>query len=917
MKIELNELAKVLAQTRGRGLSMKQLAAQLAPGQDVKQQVRKGLAQLIREGRAVTDGQIYRAPSIRKPEAGEGPRKPEQGRGEPRRPEPGRGESRKAEPGRGESRKAEPGRGESRKAEPGRGESRKAEPGRGHEGRGESRRNGPGGGVPRGKGGNRRAHGESAHAPNGDGARGPGREPGSARPRAPDAVPGRPAAMLEGSRQRRERGSEKAKGPRELVGTLTLKPEGYGFVSPLLGGPRDEDLFIPPRQAQGAMDGDVVRARAVPGRDGRSVGEILEVVETRRQLALGTYCTGGKAAWVEPHDRVLTQNIVVPRDPRARDGEMVKVRLRRDEAARQHGELTGEVIAVLGPRGDARYEILATAYAFGFSDEFDPATLLAAEGVPDRVRPEDAQGRRDLRSLPLVTIDGEDARDFDDAVHVARTPHGYRLVVAIADVAHYVPPNGALDREALRRATSVYFPGTVLPMLPERLSNGICSLNPDVDRLCMVCDLALDETGRPLHADIYDAVMRSHARLTYTQVAEALSGHPSPELKQLLPDLQLAGELAKKMTAQRKERGSIDFDLPEPKIVLKEDGTVLEIAQRPRNDAHRLVEEFMLAANEGVARFFDARGLPTVYRIHDEPDDEKLASFAALAQAHGFSLPEKLTPKALNDFLQSLAGKPQQKALNSLLLRAMMQAQYSPENIGHYGLAAPTYLHFTSPIRRYPDLMVHRLLKEHWARAGRALREAEREELSEYLAGIAAQCSERERASMKAERDIDAYYAAVFMQDKVGEEYDAVVGGVAEIGLFCELEGPSVEGLLPATELGDGVVLDPELHRLVVGTTGKAYGVGDELRVRVASADPVKRRIGLVLAGAGAGRWPAHAEGDGWLRPDDLAPGAMPAKKRRPPTPGPQRGQPGQRPPPRGSPPGRSTRHKGRRGRGR
>jgi ribonuclease R len=896
MKIELNELAKVLAQTRGRGLSMKQLAAQLAPGQDVKQQVRKGLAQLIREGRAVTDGQIYRAPSPRNSD----------GREESRRPEPDRG-GRRPEPARGEPRRSEPGRGASRK-------------------------NGPGG-PPRAKGENRRGPDDRAHPSGRDRPREPGREQtrgrdhGGGRPRGfgrqppmsrappPDAVPGRPAAMLEGSRQRRERGSEKAKGPREIVGTLTLKPEGYGFVSPLLGGSRDEDLFIPPRQAQGAMDGDVVRARAVQGRDGRSVGEILEVVETRRQLALGTYRTGGKAAWVEPHDRVLTQSIVVPRDPRARDGEMVKVRLRRDEAARQHGELAGEVIAVLGPRGDARYEILATAYAFGFSDEFDPATLLAAEGVPDRVRPEDVQGRRDLRSLPLVTIDGEDARDFDDAVHVARTPHGYRLVVAIADVAHYVPPNGALDREALRRATSVYFPGTVLPMLPERLSNGICSLNPDVDRLCMVCDLALDETGRPLHADIYDAVMRSHARLTYTKVAEALAGNPSPELKQLLPDILLAGELAKKMTATRKERGSIDFDLPEPKIVLKEDGTVLEIAQRPRNDAHRLVEEFMLAANEGVARFFDARGLPTVYRIHDEPDDEKLASFAALAEAHGFSLPEKLSPKALNDFLQSLAGKPQQKALNSLLLRAMMQAQYSPENIGHYGLAAPTYLHFTSPIRRYPDLMVHRLLKEHWARAGRALREGEREELSEYLAGIAAQCSERERASMKAERDIDSYYAAVFMQDKVGEEYDAVVGGVAEVGLFCELEGPSVEGLLPATELGDGVEYDPDLHRLVVGTSGKAYGVGDELRVRVASADPVKRRIGLVLAGAGVGRWPARAEGDGWLRPDDLVPGAMPVKKRRPP--GPPRGQPGQRPPPRGSPPGRSTRRTKRPGRGR
>jgi ribonuclease R len=482
------------------------------------------------------------------------------------------------------------------------------------------------------------------------------------------------------------------------------------------------------------------------------------------------------------------------------------------------------------------------------------------------------------------------------------------LVVAIADVAHYVRPGGPLDREALRRATSVYFPGTVLPMLPEKLSNGICSLNPDVDRLCMVCDLALDKTGKPLQADIYEAVMRSHSRLTYTRVAEALGGAADAEIGPLLDDLKVAHELAKKLTQQRSHRGSIDFDLPEAKILLDDQGQVAEIVRRPRNDAHRLVEEFMLAANEAVARFFDVRGLPTVYRIHDQPDEEKLEAFAALARTHGFDLPagDELTPGVLNVFLKAVEGKPAQKALNSLLLRAMMQAQYSPDNIGHYGLAAPTYLHFTSPIRRYPDLMVHRLLKEHWARGGRPLRESEGEEAEAFLAGVSAQCSDRERAAMKAERDVDNFYAALYMQDKVGEKFKAVVSGVVDFGLFCELEDVFVEGLIPAESLGEGVELDKELQRLVVGASGRSYSIGDEVLVELISADPARRRITLSLAQKGV------MQSERWLTQEDLA--AAPPKPRRPAQRAPAQGQ---RRPPRGSPPGRQNRRKGRRGGGR
>jgi ribonuclease R len=789
MTIDLEEVLSALHRVRGKGLSLKELAGQLHLGQGARQELRRGLSRLLKEGRALFDGHRYREAN-----------------------------SKREEPSPAEKRPALP---------------RKA-----------------------------------------------------------------PAVMALGASRRR--GVAQKAG--EVTGVIHLKTEGYGFVTPLLGeGGRENDLFIPPQFVKGALDGDVVRARTMKGRDGRLAGEVLEVVERRRQLVLGIYQARAQGTWVVPHDRSLTESIVVLRHPKARDGEMVKVRLHREA----HGPLQGEVIAVLGNRGDPRFEILATAYAEGFSDEFDPATALAAESVPDHVHPEEIGGRRDLRHLPLVTIDGEDARDFDDAVHASVSSSGYRLVVAIADVAHYVRPGGPLDREALRRATSVYFPGTVLPMLPERLSNGICSLNPDVDRLCMVCDIALDKQGRPLHADLYEAVMRSHARLTYTRVAAALSGEADAELRPLLDDLRVAQELAKQLTARRRERGSIDFDLPESKIVLDDEGRVAEIVRRPRNDAHRLIEEFMLAANEAVARFFDVRGLPTVYRIHDVPDREKLESFAALARTHGFDLPEDLTPQALNEFLKKVEGKPAQKALNSLLLRAMMQAQYSPDNIGHYGLAAPHYLHFTSPIRRYPDLMVHRLLKEHWARGGQPLREHEREEQEAYLAGVAAQCSDRERAAMKAERDVVAFYSALYMQDKIGEKHLAVVSGVAEFGLFCELEDLFVEGLVPAESLGEGVKLDKALQRLVVGASGKSYGVGDEVQIEVVSADPARRRITLALAGKVAGA-------EKWLKPEDVE-AKSPASKPRP------KGQAKRapHPPPRGSSRGQSSRRGRRRGGGR
>jgi ribonuclease R len=629
---------------------------------------------------------------------------------------------------------------------------------------------------------------------------------------------------------------------RGVVGTLTRLPAGYGFVDRLDKG---EDVFVPAAWAARALSGDLVRVEVVPGRGGRPAARSLEVVERRRRTVLGSYHARGRGSFVVPVDRDLEGQVAVAESRLAADGDLVKVALEPGT-----GPLHGRVAERVGRPGEPHVEALRVAYARGFSDLVPNDVAAEAEAVPDRVLPGDWPGRRDLTGMRLVTIDGEDARDFDDAVHVerlggGRRGGGWRLVVAIADVSHYVRPGSALDAEALRRGTSVYFPQLVLPMLPERLSNGICSLNPEVERLCLVADMRFDGHGESGGVEVYPAVMRSAARCTYGEVARVLAGERVPDREFLRADLEAMGELQQALSAMRRRRGAIDFDLPEARVVLADDGQVLAIEKRPRNRAHRLVEEFMLAANEAVARWFGARELPTIYRVHGLPDEEKLAAFLDLARAHGFEAPETPAPRELNALLERIGGHPQQRALNQLLLRAMMQAAYSPENIGHFGLAAEHYLHFTSPIRRYPDLVVHRLLRqaERWggARQGRP----------GDLGEVAALASERERAAMQCEREVQAYYAALFMQDKVGERLQGVVASVAEFGLFVELKRWFVEGLVKADDLGPGFELDPALHALVERRSGRAFRVGDEVEVEVLAASPARRQIDLGLVEGG------------------------------------------------------------------
>ncbi|NOK17652.1 ribonuclease R [Corallococcus carmarthensis] len=629
-----------------------------------------------------------------------------------------------------------------------------------------------------------------------------------------------------------------------VEGILHMHRDGFGFVHPVTG--EGENIFLPPGEAQRALDNDRVVVE-VAGRPGRFEGRLVRVLSRRRELAVGTYVAQGRHSLVMTTDANLPGPIRVPPTQMARDGDLVKVRLGVGADLLEPGQgLFGEVAGSLGRPGDPSAEVLGSAFAHGFSDEFPPEVMDEADAFAVKVTEAEATegNRRDLRSMPLITIDGEDARDFDDAVYAEPRAGGWRLVVAIADVSHYVKERSALDAEALNRATSVYLPDRVLPMLPERLSNGICSLRPDEDRLCMVADMTFDRQGQRRSHELYPAVMRSVARCTYNEVQDVLDGTDVPHRNFLKPQFEQLMALARSLMAMRKARGAIDFDVPEHKVLLGEDGLPQRMEKRERKDSHRLIEECMLAANEAVATYFQDEGLPTVYRFHGEPDPQKLAAFAVLAEAYGFQLDveDGVSSKELDAFITQLEGHPEQRALNQLLLRSMMQAVYTSTRVGHYGLAAENYLHFTSPIRRYPDLLVHRILKAVWARKGKRPSEAHLEREEERLEGMAQQCSERERAAMTVEREVVAFYAALMMKDRVGEEFDATVAGIAEFGFFVELDEVHVEGLVKAETLGPGSKLDKRTHSLVYAN-GRRVRVGQKLRVRLLSANTTSRKI--------------------------------------------------------------------------
>ncbi len=635
---------------------------------------------------------------------------------------------------------------------------------------------------------------------------------------------------------------------RDLIsGRVIAHPDGFGFLKPDEGG---EDLFLSPREMRQVLHGDRVVA-CVTGVDrrGRREGGIVEILERAHERVVGRLFVERGVAYVVPDNKRITHDVLIPEEylDGAKPGQIVVAELVEQPSKRR--QPIGRIVEVLGEHMAPGMEIEVAVRAFDIPHEWPEEVVAEAAGFGPEVPEADKQGRVDLRKLPLVTIDGEDARDFDDAVYCRPTPKGWRLIVAIADVSHYVKPDSALDKEALNRGNSVYFPQRVIPMLPEILSNELCSLVPDKDRLCMVCEMLVNREGRVIRSKLYEGVMRSHARLTYTQVAAMLVDRdPAVRAKyrRLLPHLEELYAVYQALRQARERRGAMDFETEEYRIVFGEGRKIERLERVVRTDAHRLIEECMIAANAATARFLDRRKIPYLRRIHEGPDPEKVAEVRQFLAELGLKLPGGPKPEP-GDFmavLRQAQGRPDYHLIQTVLLRTMPPAVYSPEKKGHFGLALDAYTHFTSPIRRYPDLLTHRAIR-HALRGGRP----EEFFYSEpQLQAIGEHCSMTERRADEASWDVIAWLKCEYMRDKVGEVFEGVISAVTSFGFFVELKDIFVEGLVHISTLGqDFYHFDPLRHCLVGERTHVTYRIGDVVRVRVARVDLDERKIDLEL----------------------------------------------------------------------
>jgi len=649
--------------------------------------------------------------------------------------------------------------------------------------------------------------------------------------------------------------SSRTTAPSTLEGILKVHREGYGFV--LSEKPGIPDAFIPPRGMKGAMNGDRVIAlvHANP-RDGRLEGSIKEILSRGRQVLVARLWQERNRTIATTQERGPSMDFIIPADKLggAVPGQSVGIRILKYPEAEQRGE--AEVIQIFPDRGTEKTELDIVILKHQLPLEFPKEAREEARKFQEGPAVSLDEARVDLRHLPFVTIDGETARDFDDAVYVRPERGGYRLWVSIADVSHYVRPGSALDREAYLRGTSVYFPDYCIPMLPEELSNDLCSLRPREERLAFTCEQFIDVEGHPAEAKFYKSLFRSQARLTYKQVARALVDGNEEIKKQIQPSLEMLGHalgMSRLLRKVRMDRGTIDFDLPEPEIVLNmEEGGIENIVKAERNEAHFMIEEFMISANEAVARFIAQSKVPGIYRIHDQPDPEKVENFHILLNNLGYNIafPKNPPPKFFSHVLHLVRGHPEEQLIQHILLRSMKQAVYSVENLGHYGLASTCYTHFTSPIRRYPDLVVHRILEKILAGRSHEPKTVKQIETSE-VAEIAVHCSRRERVAMEAEWEAVALKTALFMQRFVGKTFAGMVSRLTKFGFFVELKDFFVEGLVRLEDLEeDFYIFDEKKHRLRGRRSGKIYKIGTEVTVTVAKVDIEERQVLFSLSSA-------------------------------------------------------------------
>ncbi|MBC2582311.1 ribonuclease R [Clostridium sp. DJ247] len=630
-----------------------------------------------------------------------------------------------------------------------------------------------------------------------------------------------------------------------VVGRLQGHIKGFGFVIAETDRP---DVFVPSSYMNGAMHGDkvVVKITREENMGKKCEGEIIRILERANKRVIGTYENSKTFGFVVPEETRIYQDIFIPKECKsgAKTGDIVIAEITTYPDKRRNPE--GKVIEVLGKKGDKGIDILTIIKKHSLPEEFPGKVEAYAASISEEIPQEEYERREDLRDLTIVTIDGEDAKDLDDAISIDKLTNGnYYLGVHIADVSNYVKEKNPLDKEALKRGTSVYLIDRVIPMLPKKLSNGICSLNPKVDRLTLSCFMEIDKTGKVVDHRIVESIIKTNERMTYTNVTKILRDE-DPELMQrydyLVDTFKLMEELCEVLNKKRLNRGAIDFDFEECKIILDELGKPIDIKPYERAIANRIIEEFMLVCNETIAEHMFWANMPFVYRIHEDPDEEKLMHFNEFVHNLGYVIRwgQDIHPKALQDVIEKVKGQKEETVVSTLLLRSMKQARYSPECVGHFGLAAKYYCHFTSPIRRYPDLIIHRIIKEF---INGKVNENRIKRLNAEVEHASKQSSEMERLAQEAEREVDDLKKAEYMSERIGQEYEGIISSVTNFGMFVELPN-TIEGLVHISTLDDDYYVYDEKHLSLIGErTRNVYRLGDEVKVKVSKVDMLAHEI--------------------------------------------------------------------------